>query len=322
MEEKFEKRLEALPYPAVVLPKEGRRLYRNRLARRLLPPAARLREILTAAELENDDFLRKIRLDSIDYLLVSLALENGAVAFCFFEHFLPLQEALSRALVRKMKDFLWALLEKENEPLSGNAVYLDQIAARACALRSHGDDYLRLLDAAELFCGEKPQTCSLEGFFVHLKRALDVRGIPTVFSFPKGATVLSEGAVLSYLVLNLVHFARLFEGERQVELSVCSEAEGLCFSVSFPDDGAVASSLEDLICRGQEHEKLLYLLPMLCILHVCLEKGIPWSVRQEGELLFFSFVLAKGIEKPVLFLSDATAEEIAQLLQMIKIFFS
>ena len=322
MEENFEKRLEALPYPAVVLPMKGKRLYRNRLARRLLPPSARIRELLTASRIENDDVLKEIRLDSVAYLLVSFALEDGDTAFFFFEHFLPLQEALSRALVLSMKDFLWVLLEKENEAHSQNAVYLDQIAARACALRSHSDDYLRLSDASELLFEEKAQSCSLDGFFGHLKRALDVRGIPTSFSFPKGSTVLSEGAVLSYLVLNLVHFARLFEGERRVKISVQSRANDLCFSVNFSDDGAVVSSLEELICRGGVHEKLLHILPMLCILRICMEKGIPWSVSRKGNRLFFSFVLAKGIEKPVLFLSDAAAEEIAQLLQMIKTFFS
>lgn len=322
MEENFEKRLEALPYPAVILPIKGKRLYRNRLARRLLPPAARLRELLTASRLESDDVLKEMRLDSVAYLLISLALEDGDTAFFFFEHFLPLQEALSRALVLRMKDFLWALLEKEHEAHSQNAVYLDQIAARACALRSHGDDYLRLLDASDLLFAEEAQSCSLDGFFGHLKRALDVRGIQTSFSFPKGSTVLSEGAVLSYLVLNLVHFVRLFEGERRVKVSVQSRANGLRFSVNFPDDGAVVSSLEELICRGGVHEKLLHILPMLCILRVCMAKGIPWSVSRKGNRLSFSFILAKGIEKPVLFLSDAAAEEIARLLQMIKTFFS
>lgn len=322
MEEKLEKWLDAMPYPAVTLPEKGKRFYRNRLARRLLPPSGKLREILSAHTFENEDFLQEIRLDSIAYLLVVLPMADGVRVLCFFEHFLPLQEALSRALVRNMKEFFWALLDKENEPCAGQVVYLDRIAARVCAMRAQGDNYLRLLDASELSRGETAKTCSIDGFFAHMKRALDICGIQTELSFPRGATVLSEGSVLSFLVLNLVHFVRLFEGERRIRLSVSEEGEYLRFSVSFPDGGAVAASFENLICNREGDEKLLHTLPLLCILRVCLENGIPWSVGQDGDMLSVSFLLAKGEEKPVLFLSDATAEEIAQLLQMIKNFFS
>ncbi len=73
---------------------------------------------------------------------------------------------------------------------------------------------------------------------------------------------------------------------------------------------------------GEKNEKILHTLLMLCILRVCMEKGIPWTVEERDGKLSVSFLLAKGDEKPVLFLSDATAAEVSQLLQMVKGMFS
>ncbi|MBE6712428.1 MAG: hypothetical protein E7580_02775 [Ruminococcaceae bacterium] len=321
MEEKTVKWMERLPYPVLALAKNGKILHRNRLAKGLLPSLSKLREILPSNSFDGD-FLQEMRLDGIAYLVVRLAERDGGCLLCFFEHFLPLQEGLSRAILGKMQDFFWTLFEKEGmESFGKNGAYLDQIAARACSLRRSGDDYLRLLSNRDSFCEEK-KICSLSGFFNYLQRALDAMGIRASFRFPEHVNVLSEGEVLSYLVLNLIHFARLYEGESFVFLDVTEEGDHLRFSVEFSDGGGVASSLETLIRCGKEDEKLLCTLPMLCVLRICLDKGIPWTAERRDEKIRFSFLLSKGKEAPVLFLSDATAAEVAKLLQMVKNIFS
>ncbi len=318
MDKQFIKWLDALPYPAVAVPAGQGRPHCNRLARRLLPPLPILGDVFDCPSV---DFLREVKLDGITYLVVTFSTENGDSVYCFFEHFLPFQEVLSRAIVSKMQDFFWTILNKEEHSDSENVHLLDQIAARACSLRMQGEDYLRLLNVNQILGKESPQTCCLGGFFGHLQRALEVRGIRVSFRFQEDLTVLSEGGVLSFLVLNLVHFVRLFEGERNICVVVTEEETVIRFSVEFPDDGAIASSIEEMIRYSKGSEKLLYTLPLLCILRVCLEKGIPWSLQQREEMFSFSFLLEKGEEIPVLFLSDATKSEVSRLLQMVKLFF-
>ncbi|MBQ3075625.1 MAG: hypothetical protein IJC26_06110 [Clostridia bacterium] len=323
MEEKVMKWMESLPYPAVALLPTKKGIHRNRLAKRLLPSLTQLKESLFACEQWDEEFLREIRLEDISYLVVALPETDGVRLLCFFENFLPLHEAFSRLIVGKMKDFFWTLLNEE-EPFRnpGNFIHPDQVAARACSLRMHGDDYLRLLSVSEMRFSEEAKSCCLEGFFGHLQRALELRGIRIGCRFPEKSTVLSTGELLSFLVLNLVHFFRLFAGDQQIFLTATEEATGVRFSIEFTDEGDIASSLESLIRFGKGEEKSLLALPMFCVLRVCLEQGISWSVRQEGDVFSISFLLAKGDELPVLFLSDPAATEGSVLVQMTKWIFS
>ncbi len=319
MREQTRKWLDTLPYPAVVTPKETGRMYRNRFARCLLPVSNRLKEELFDF---GGDFIKELRLDGITYLVLALPEPDGSRVFCFFQHFLPLQEVFSRAIMEKIQDFFWTLLNKEDTLIPENAAQSDQIAARACFLRRHGDNYLRLLNTPKILEKEEAKSCSLAGFFTHLHTALAACDVGISFQFRDGATVCSESSVLSFLTLNLIHFAHLFEGERNISLNVEEEAEGVRFSVEFSDGGAVADAMENLIRYGRESDKLLNTLPMLCVLRVCMEKGIPWCIKQKSGKLSFSFLLAKGDERPALFFSDATAAEVAEFLQMVKEIFS
>lgn len=319
MEKHLEKWMEALPYPAAILCDEKNGVSRNRLARRLLPPATRLRGQL--ADL-SDEFMRELKLDGIPYLVLSVPLGENTRLFCFFQNFLPLQEAFSRAVVEGMQDFFWTLLNRKEDPATENLIRLDQISARVCSLKRHGENYLRLINNGELAELGEAETCSLDGFFRHLQKALASCDISVFFRDGEGVNVYSESAVLSYLVLNLIQFAHLFEAEKHLFVAVKEEGDGIRFSMEISDRGEVKASLEDLILRGKERETVLFTQPLFCILRVCMEKGIPWTVSECGDKLSVSFVLAKGIEKPALFLSDATAAEVSELLQMIKGMFS
>lgn len=314
MEKEIAMRMETLPYPAVAISAGENGVIRNRFARRLLPPVSRLRGRLLKL---SQGFLEELRLDGITYLVLSIAVEDGALLFCFFENFLHFEEAFSRAILGKMQDFFWSLLSKEGVPDSRDAVRLDQIAARAGSLRMHGENYLRLVNRAVLSESGEAKTCSLGGFFGYLQKALESCGISVSFRVRENLTVYSESAVLSFLVLNLIHFVRLFEAREQLCLEVTEMSEGIRFRMEFSDQSEVRSSLEDLILYGKENPKLLFTMPMLCILRVCMEKGIPWSATENEGRFSFSFLLAKGDEKPILFLSDAAAEA-SELLQMIR----
>lgn len=323
MEQKIGKRMDALPYPAVRLSPTGKILYRNRFARCLLPPLGRLKEELRGCASLEENFLQRIRLDGIDYLAVAFADCDGERLLCFFENFLPLHEGLSRAILGKMQDFLWDLMNREKtDSEANNLIRLEHFAARACSLRANAEDYLRFLNADEVLKGEEAKSCSLSGFFGYLNRALRVRGLQVDFDFPDETTAFSEGEVLSYLVLNLVYFVRLFCGDRRVSLKVTEEGEGLRFAVCFEDDGKVEGAFETLLCREKEDETSLCILPLLCILRACREKEIPWLAERQGNVFSFSFVLAKGEKTPVLFLSDPAAAEVLALLQMVKTIFS
>lgn len=318
MKEQMKIWMDALPYPAVVMTEGKGRLLRNRLARCLLPSSSRLNGVLSEF---GDEFMRELSLDGVSYLVVAFSEENERI-FCFFEHFLPFQEVLSRAVVGKMQDFLWSLLNEEERPCLETSLFHEQISARVCSLRRHGDNYLRLLNTASILGKEEASTCSLNGFFHCLQTALLACGVGVSFEVREEATVYTESGVLSFLVLNLVHFARLFEGEENVCLDVSEETDGFRFSVTVSDEGSVADSFEKLIRYGKDGDALLNTLPLLCILRVCMEKGIPWTVKQHNGKISFSLLLAKGEKKPVLFFSDATAAEVARFLQMVQSFFS
>lgn len=318
MEKQMTQWLETLLCPALSVSNGKNVMCRNRLARRLLPPAARLRGQLFDFR---DDFMKELLLDGVSYLVISLPLKESQL-FCFFEHFLPLQEGLSRVIVEKMQDFFWSLLCDEENENHKNVVCLDQIAARVHSLRMYGENYLRLITRAQMIENAEAKTCSLKGFFMHLSKALNVYGVPVTFCDCRDLTVFSESAVLSFLVLNLIHFAHLFESKNPLSLEVSEEDEHVRFSMKISDRGAVKSSLESLILQGKGSEELLRVLPLLCILRVCMEKGIPWNVSVLKGETCFSFSLAKGSEDAVLFLTDSVAEEVSELLQMIKgIFF-
>ena len=127
---------------------------------------------------------------------------------------------------------------------------------------------------------------------------------------------------LSFLVLNLIHFAHLFESKKNLFLEVAEEDGRVRFMMKIADCGAVKSSLENLILQGKSCEEILYTMPLLCILRVCMEKGVPWTVTtSEGETCV-SFSLEKGSREAVMFLTDSVAEEVSELLQMIKGIFS
>jgi len=317
MNETLTEWLESLPYSAVAVPEEKGRVYRNRLARRLLPPPSRLTEALRVSERE---LLSEVCLDGIRYLVVRLPAEKASL-YCLFEHFSPLQEMLSRGLVGRMQNFLWDLMDREEKGEPCASLSPDQIAARARSLRMHSDGYLRLLNVGEHLKDKERATCCLDGFFGYLQRALSACDVSASFRFREGCAVVTTGEELSFLVLNLIHLAHLFETERSACLEAREEESGVRFSIEFRDGGAVASSLEEMIRFGKSGEGLLCSIPLLCVLRVCLERGIPWSVRRNGENLACSFLLPKGTEKPVLFLSDPAAEEVSALLRTVRTFF-
>lgn len=314
----------SLPYPALVANEEGQVLYRNRLAKKLLPAPHRLRRfLLERAETEKKRFF-EASLEGVCYYVGTTQVQNGRYLVCFLESFLPFYEPLSRIILEQMQTFFWDMFPGEDSVhTEGTAKeILDGIAARTFRLRTEEKGYLRLLKMKDRIPGEAV-SCSISGFFRHLEQALEKRGIFLSASCPPRAAVKISPDSLSFLILNLVQFVYLFEGEHEIRAAVVQMEEGYRLSFAFSDRNLLFDSLETLFCGKESLDAhLLLAVPLLCAIRLCSEDGVPWILRGEAGQVTFTFSLPAGDRLPDAFLSETMAEEVEELLKTEKEYFS
>ena len=149
------------------------------------------------------------------------------------------------------------------------------------------------------------------------------RGICLSALCPPHAAVEIHPGSFSFLILNLIQFAYLFEGTESIGITAEKTGKNYRLSLSFSDGKDLFSVLEDLLYgKGGCDVRRLFAAPLLCVLRLCGEDGIPWRLRREKERLTFSVLLRASDALPDSFFSQTAAEEVRELLRLEKEYFS
>ncbi len=312
--------LEAFPFPVVVLDEKEEIFYRNRLAKRLLPPPYRLKK-----QMKRDSFPQKrgfsqVCLDDISYFTAVFSFMGRDCVF-FLENFLPFYESLSRVVLEEANSSFWNLLPFGEEEKHLSASFLDGFAARTYRLRQAEKDYLRLLQLRSRSF-ENIASCSLQGFFRHLSGLLLKRGIKLESRCPAEAAVRIDPSELTFIILNLVHFVFLFEGEDRISVFADKKKDGYRIFLKFADREGFLSAMKALLLGEEPLPCAMNCIPFLCMASVCNKERFHWSVREDKGEVEISFVLPASDFLPDAFLSDTAAKEVQDLIRAEKEYFS
>jgi hypothetical protein len=313
-------RLDLLPFPALALDEGGEIFYRNRLAKRLLPPLSKLKKQMGKSSFPRKGSISQVSLDNILYFAGMFSVEGADCVF-FLENFLPFHEGLSRLVLEESNSCFWDLLPNGEDERKCSPMELDGVAARTHRLRCAERDYLRLLQLKDKEF-KNVSSCSLQGFFKHLANLLVKRGIRLENDCPAEASVSIDPSELIFIVLNLVHFAYLFEGEDRLFISV--EKQGDCYRIAadFSDPGGFLSVIRALLLGEVPATGAIHCIPFLCLTRVCDKERFSWSVREKEGKIAVSFLLPASDFMPDTFLSDAAAKEVEDLIRAEKEYFS
>ncbi|MBR5295693.1 MAG: hypothetical protein IKU24_03785 [Clostridia bacterium] len=312
--------LETLPFPVILRVETGEIVYRNRLAKRLLPAPSKLKRIVGQKSFPCKENFSQVCIEDVLYFVGTLSFGEKDMIF-FLENFLPFYEPLSRAVLAETDSLLWKALPFGEEAKSITPAFLDSFAARTYRLRRIERDYLRLLQVKNRPF-DNAVSCSLQGFFRHLSQNLIKRGIVLESDCPDEAAVHVDPSELTFLILNFVHFAYLFEGENKIFVSVEKEAKGFRLSLQVSASTEFIPLMQDLLFGKEKGLSSLLCLPFLSVASVCQKEGFLWLVQSKEGKTEVSFLLPASDFMPTAFLSDATAKEVQELLRMEKEYFS
>ncbi len=258
-------------------------------------------------------------IEEISYF-VGVFPRKGYRVAVFLENFLPFYEHLSRLILDEMNTLFWDLLP-DGEGKNPSPAFLDSFAARTYRLRREQRGYLRLLQLKEQKFSN-PSSCSLEGFFRYLSEALGKRGLSVESVCPEGAAVKIDSAALSFLILNLVHFAYLIEGENKIRIVSSKKKDGYMISLRFFDKEGFLDVMQSLLMGDKTSFRALLSVPFLCVARLCGGENFPWSAEVLEKEVKIEFLLPASDTLPDSFLSDATAKEVKELLKAEKEYFS
>jgi hypothetical protein len=316
-----------LLFPALIVDRGGVIQYRNRLAEKLLPSSRRLHRFL----IENGESLSKTgiftsALEDEHYFVIRLLEENDAFLIGFLEHFLPFYEPLARLVLERSQKLFWELEPERMLPFAHegdgrNSEYLDLVAARMISLRQEEGLYLRFasLRSREI---AKPSSCSISGFFRHLKEVLKRAKLDFELNMQGEAKVWVSTQTLSFAVLNLIQFGFLYAGETRPEISVQKGEDSNEISFSFSSRSDWMEDCFFLLSGKGCSEKAIFLSPLLCVAAICGEEGVEMRVEKSDENFLVTLFFPKADHMPDSFLSDVASAEKMELEKMVReIFF-
>lgn len=320
-----DKKFQDLPCPVILVGEEGEVLWRNRLAQKLLPPPCRLKRFLYQFQEKQGEIVFEAELDKIRYFVAVFPENNGAFRLCFFEDFLPFYEPFSRVVLEEMQDFFWHLFEeKEQREKEVSAPgFLDSLAARTYRLRQEEKAYLRLLKMRS-YVPQERVSCSVSGFFHHLQSALATRGLRLLLDCPENASAEFSTGAFSLLALNLIQFVYLFEGGDEVSVCVREAEEKIFFEFSFADPSGLSKVFGETFMEGGDKKipDALVCSPLFCALCLCRRENVAWQILAENGQIRFAFSLPRALALPAAFLAESTSEEIGELMNLEKEWFS
>ncbi len=288
-------------FPAVICGED--KLYRNRFAAGLLPPAWRLRRFCEQnRKALQEDGIIPAELDGIFYYVAAFSppSKNWQILL-FLERFFPFCEAFSRYLLREDLDLHRLLLPHREQPNRENGKRnLDtKIIARIDRLRSDRSLYYRLLTLKHRDWGEK-RLCDLSSFVrLASKKLEEVRICTEELICPKDVGVKISPSSFLFVFFNLIQFAELISGQQKIRLRLEKKGKNAVLSLSFPDRDSVFDMLFSLL-QGEEGEEIfpraMGISPLWCALAVCREEniGIRFQKNRERGRILLSVPLVKA----------------------------
>ena len=312
---RIELSLENLPFPAVTLSKDGNLLFRNRLAKKLLPPPSRLGRFL-AREWNGakEKAIFTATLEGTSYF-VGLTRWEERTVFSFLETPLPLHPVFSRALLERARELLpdfdraAARLLDEGSGGRKDPERLDRLSARIRRLREEEGAYLRLMRLSER-SWDSPVSIGLFGFFRSLTAAMQKARVTLFVTCPSSAVSWVSPSVLGFVMVNLFHFITLFEGEDKIRVLVEAGEKESVIDLYFPDREGLFSLYGTLTGeRGEEYfPQALAFAPLFCAMAVCRDSGLVLRLLKRGDEGVLRLTLPAAPHMPEVFLGAKGAE--------------
>jgi len=311
------------PFPCVALTENGKILARNRLAQKLLPPAAALsRHFLRDAHFLSAETLFWTVLEEVEYFIGILKKrwEGEEIRLvCFLENFLPLQEPFAEYLLEEGSRLFGEAAGMLDEP-KGQAPspqQQDALCALLFRMRTQNLSYLRFC-AHKHFLREAEAVCSLGGLFDVLETVLARARVRFAASMQEEMNVYAAPDALSRILLNVLQFVSLFTGEEK--LSMKAKQNGACAEVciSFADQDGLFLLFGGLL--GLEKEKdvfprALVFSPLFSALAICRAQGYDLCLSLQEETGEIRLRVPSADRVPEAFLSSAKEKEILVLLE-------
>lgn len=311
-------RIDALCYPALICTSSGRILARNRFAKALLPEKEK---VIAALGRTRKEPLEAVTLGGVRYFVSEKTWEDGLRTVCFFETFAPFCEDFARLVLEELEERFWQDYSALPDDAAKGTSF-SRILARSVRLRSNASSLLQLLRLKDVPQGETV-SCSLTGFFRHLSEALAQTGVRVQCTEEKENAVLVPPSSLILLVLSLARYAYLVSGTGQVSAEIRCSGRRTNLRLSLTDEGETLSLLEDILYgEGTPSPRTLFLLPLAITLSLCEKQGIPWRLLKQDERIVFSVTLERAVTPPTAFLSAKEGEEVSELWNRVREFFS
>ncbi len=318
---------DCLPAPALAVGEKGEILYRNRLAKRLLPVSGRLRPIIEKA-LRHGETFSCATLDQVSYYMfffrerkstvhLLVLMENTLLFHPGFDAYL-MEEGLNLA-----KEIL-NVPKTESGSEVKTVAFFDRLAARTRRFREEGRLYRNYL-MEEKRTRSDAFSCDLSSFITSLAEKLEPYRLRLTYRGKEGLCVFASPEDIVYCVLNLVQFAFVFEGERNLEICARKTARKVIFSVRLLDRENLFSSFSDLMWGNVQKKggfsAAMGIPPLLSLALFCRREKERFLLRKEGEMCILEFSLPQTDLSSVGFLGTKSRFEQVLLDRIVREYF-
>lgn len=325
---------ESLPFAVILLSGDGRILYRNRMAKGLLPPLSGMKEFISEKrEMLSEGGFFFASLNGRRYCVFSSHEETPCRRVFFFEEFARLFHPVADELLERgealFRDYEERLLSDgiAEERGGARASYLKRLSLRSRRFREEQRAYLRLVKATRRRKGEK-EAWDLGDFFDEFGRVMVGLGFAVESSLPPETVIKFHWDTLSEILLNLLSFAALYEGERTIGIQGEKREDRLILRVLFFDREDLfrrfGNFLQDEEKRAHTKKSLSRFMPFSSLFTaalICEGEGLLFSVDRVKENCRITLSLPVTEDKAVRFLSALDPETRRRLVQKAKEFF-
>lgn len=307
---------EHFPFPAVLVDPMFEILERNRLAQKLLLPPWRLRRYLKKFEKgEKKDRFFVSNLEDRCYFVAFLCHPRGYL-IAFLENLLYLYQPLTRAILSEGVELMGQWQAHEALLLQGfgeekDRALAERIAARTCRIREQMAMVHRLLSLTGRTLS-KPLSCNASGLIRLLQSKLKEHRITLDFDGEKGVNCFVSPEALVAVVVNLVQFVLVYEGESRLNLALKPRKDQWVLRLSFREREGLFSdfaALFEMVKNGTELPRAIGLAPLFSSMILCRENGLELELFSDGEVGRIDLVLPDGKEQEVQFLGSKLAKE-------------
>ena len=271
----------------------------------------------------------RVTLDKIPYYAFSFCEKKSAIRLLvLMENMLLFHPAFDEYLIGEGLSLMKGVYEASTETGGTSSLktvsFSDRLAARTRRFREEGRIYRNYLEE-----GKRPRSapcsCDLSAFFPALTEKLEKYRRSLIYHGKKGLCVLSSPEDIVYCILNLLQFAVVFEGEKNLEIFARQTEKKVIFSVEIQDRERLFEVLSQLI--GGERDEGLFPLamgipPLLSLALFCRREKERFLLRRKGDACVLEFSLPATKLSPVGFLGTEDSKEKKTLDEILREYFS